>query len=188
MTWEAPWMQRKKSQTRSQEDSTAFLSFLYSYSSDVRCSRVWDWPWVANCTAAEGFPTPLCYLVSRGRWARVTCWRSMTAFGTAAACSGLLCPAASSSSTQPQSLHFVSSDSQFCIHGQLQDPKRISSIKKKYSVSFFTLYLRSDFGGSIKKNSQCWQSVIVSRNVTSKASTGNGCFSCTFPLLFAHRR
>ena len=36
------------------------------------------------------------------------------------------------------------------------------------------------------KKSQCWKSVTVSRNVTSEASTVNGCFSCTFSLLFAH--
>ena len=53
----------------------------------------------------------------------------------------LLCPATSPfSSTQPQSVYSVSSDSQFCTHCQLQDPKRVFSIRKNM-VWVFSHYI-----------------------------------------------
>lgn len=108
----------KKTSDKVPGESWCLQSFVHTCSSDVRCSRVWDWPWITNCTGAEGFPTPVCCLGPQGRWVPVSCWRSMMTFGTAAACSVdgycRFCSAQKFPSSPPHrpSL-FVSSDSQF---------------------------------------------------------------------------
>lgn len=127
---------------------------LLFYSLDTRCSRVWDWHWGENCTAAR-FPTPLCYLKSQEIWASVYCWKhmlkSMMAPGTAAT-SWWMATAGFVLLSSPPLLHTssVSRDFKGSTCYQLQGLQSIFSIRKN-TIWVFSHFIEGDLGVLIKK-------------------------------------
>lgn len=165
MTWEAPWIQRKRLQPRSKEDSDYFLSFSSSIpltqelpgcetGLEVKTAQLWDFPVLFAIWSLRNMG--FCFLLEMHAEKHDGNWHSCYIF-VDGCCS--LCTAQQPSPSPPHS----PSLQEFQVLHSLSAARPTKDIfhEEKHSLSFFTFYLRW-FRCFNKKNFSCVVRVSLS--------------------------